>query len=110
MIVNEALTMLLGFLALASIAVGVVYYTRSEVTKRTIGSLKDLAEALEKRVDALEEEREAMRSRIEFLERENEILRSMVNGETKAIEMIAISEKNHDEVMRVLERIRSAAT
>lgn len=103
---TDFLAIILGGITLASVIVGVVFYSRSEVTKKTIESLKHLAEALEKRVDALEEEREAMRTRIDTLEKENDILRSMVGGETKAIEMISLSQRNHDEVMEILESIR----
>lgn len=103
---TDLIAVVLGGVALASIIIGVIFYSKSEVTKKTIESLKDLAEALEKRVDALEEEREAMRTRIGSLEKENNILRSMVSGEAKAIEMISISQKNHGEVMEILGRIR----
>lgn len=104
--IANVIAIVIGTLAIAAIIVGVIFYARSEVTKKTITSLKDLAEALEKRVDALEEEREMMRSRIDTLERENSVLRGMVNGEAKAIEMISISQKNHTQVMEVLASIR----
>jgi cell division protein FtsB len=95
---------------IVALAAGVLVYFKSEVTKKTVSNLTQLAEALEKRVDALESEREELIQRVNVLERENSVLRSLVTGDSKATELLSVTEENHAEVMGVLSEIRDAFT
>jgi CRISPR/Cas system-associated endonuclease Cas3-HD len=83
----------------------IIAYVKSDVTKKTIGSLQELADALDKRVCALEDERDILINKVEKLEQENEILRSLVNGEHVTESLLEVLSDNHEKVMSTLNKI-----
>jgi regulator of PEP synthase PpsR (kinase-PPPase family) len=93
--------MIIGILGAVSLTVA---YLRSDVTRKTVGQLKELADALDMRVKALEEEKEALVERIGHLEEENEILRSLLDGSRGAEDLRAQIDRNHLEVMTLFEK------
>lgn len=103
---NSIATIVGLILALSGATAFAIVYTKSNVTKRTIEQLQELADALDKRVAALESEREDLQGRINHLESENEVLRSLVTGEPQAEEVKALLQSYHSEVMEALEIIK----
>lgn len=83
----------------------IIAYVKSDVTKKTITSLQELADALDKRVCALEDERDILISKVNKLEQENEILRSLVNGEHVTESLLEVMNDNHEKVMATLNKI-----
>lgn len=77
----------------------VAAYFKSQITKKTVDNLKDLAETLEKRVRALEDEKETLRGRVEHLEQENEVLRDLLDGAKENKELARAVNSNHSEVV-----------
>lgn len=95
------LGLIFGLVGVASFAFA---YFKSDVTKKTVDQLKELAEALEMRVNALESEKEIMLASIHRLESENEVLRSLVDGQQHSDELEARIESNHRELLTLFEK------
>jgi regulator of PEP synthase PpsR (kinase-PPPase family) len=93
--------LILGILGAVSLTIA---YLRSDVTRKTVGQLKELADALDMRVKALEEEKEALVERIGHLEEENEILRGLLVGATGAEDIRRQMDRNHLEIMTVFQK------
>lgn len=91
-------------IGVAGAAAFIVAYFKTDVTKKTVAQLKDLAEALDMRVKALEEEKESLVDRINHLEEENTVLRSLLDGSQNADELKAQMEKNHLEILTLFEK------
>ena len=83
----------------------IVAYVKSDVTKKTINSLQELADALDKRVCSLEEERDVLIQKVEKLEQENEVLRSLVTGEHVTETLLEVVSDNHEKVMSALSKL-----
>jgi cell shape-determining protein MreC len=95
------LGVILGIVGMASFAFA---YFKSDVTKKTVDQLKDLAEALELRVNNLEAEREQMLESIHKLEQENEVLRSLLDGQQHSDELADRIDINHRELLTLFEK------
>lgn len=91
----------LGILGVASF---VFAYVKSDITKKTVEQLKELADALEMRVKALEDEKEMMASKIEHLENENETLRSLLDGSENSQALQDRIDQNHRELLTLFEK------
>lgn len=92
------------FVGIAGVAAFIVAYFKTDVTKKTVQQLKELAEALEMRVNALEEEKEELANRVNHLEEENNLLRSLLDGSQDTSELKNQMEKNHVEILTLFEK------
>lgn len=95
---------LLSIIGLVGIAAFVIAYFKSDVTKKTVAQLKELADALDMRVHALEQEKEELVGRINHLEEENNVLRSLLDGSQDTSELRTQIERNHLEIITLFQK------
>lgn len=93
--------MILGLLGFAAFAFA---YFKSDVTKKTVEQLKELAEALEMRVKTLESEKEIILVSLHRLEEENTVLRSLLDGAAQNTELQDRIDSNHRELLTLFSK------
>lgn len=104
MTASEFMGYLPTLMLLAGAGAFIAAYFKSQVTKKTVDNLMDLAKTLEMRVHSLENEKESLDARIDHLEEENRVLRSLLDGAKENNELAKTVNSNHSEVLEYFHR------